>query len=149
MAAAIESSFAKRDPILFYYWGPTALAYMLEAEIGIVDLEQPHPSECADNSPIHGCAFPSAEIMIALNTELLEDAPELIAFFKNWDWNAENQLATEGWHADNMDRLANLGMRSEEIYSASGVWYLQNNDAWKSWVPNDVAAKVLESLSNR
>jgi len=149
LAAAIEGAFAKEDPILFYYWGPTELALKLEAEVGIVDLEQADPSECADNAPIHGCAFPAAEIMIALNTELLEDAPELITFFKNWDWNAENQLAAEGWYGDNKEGLANDGMTYEEIYSATGVWYLQNNDAWKRWVPDDVAGNVLESLSNR
>jgi glycine betaine/proline transport system substrate-binding protein len=148
LAAAIEAAFAKKDPILFYYWGPTALALKLQTEEGgIVDLEQPHPSECAWNSPIHGCEFPDAEIMIALNTELLEDAPELIAFFKNWDWSARNQLSAEGWYADNKQGFANDGMTSEEIYSATGVWYLQNNDTWKSWVPDDVAGNVLESLS--
>jgi glycine betaine/proline transport system substrate-binding protein len=147
LAAAIQSAFARKDPILFYYWGPTALTHKLAGQI--VDLEQPAPSECAWNSPIHGCAFPAAEIMIALNTELLEDAPELITFFKNWDWSAGNQLAAEGWFADNKEGLGNRGMTSEEIYSATGVWYLQNNDAWKRWVPDDVAGNVLESLSNR
>ena len=148
LAAAIEGAFAKEDPILFYYWGPTALAHQLETEVGIVDLEQPDPSECADNSPIHGCAFPAAEIMIAMNTELVDDAPELIAFFKNWDWSAGNQLAAEGWYAENKDALADEGKTSEEIYSATGAWYLKNNEAWKSWVPADVAAKVEEHLAH-
>ncbi|GIT42896.1 MAG: hypothetical protein Ct9H300mP11_08320 [Chloroflexota bacterium] len=33
---------------------------------------------------------PAAEIMIAMNTELVNDAPELISFFQNWDWSAGN-----------------------------------------------------------
>ena len=147
LAAAIEAAFAKEDPILFYYWGPTALAHKLDTGVGYVDLEQPDPSECADNSPIHGCAFPAAEIMIAMNTELVNDAPELISFFQNWDWSAGNQLAAEGWYADNKEGLTNDGKSSEEIYSATGVWYLQNNDAWKSWVPDDVSANVEAALA--
>jgi glycine betaine/proline transport system substrate-binding protein len=147
LAAAIEAAFAKEDPILFYYWGPTALAHQLATGVGYVDLEQPDPSECADNSPIHGCAFPAAEIMIAMNTELVNDAPELITFFQNWDWSAGNQLAAEGWYADNKEGLTNDGKSSEEIYSATGVWYLQNNDAWKSWVPDDVSANVEAALA--
>ena len=147
LAAAIEGAFAKEDPILFYYWGPTALAHKLSTEVGIVDLEQPAPSDCADNSPIHGCAFPAAEIMIAMNTELVNDAPELIGFFQNWDWSAGNQLAAEGWYADNKEGLTNDGKSSEEIYSATGVWYLQNNDAWKSWVPDDIVANVEAALA--
>ena len=148
LAAAIEGAFAKKDPILFYFWGPTALAVKLETEMGgIVDLEQPHPSECVDNSPIHGCSFPPAEVMIAMNTELVDDAPELIAFFKNWDWSAANQLAAENWHAANSEALANKGASSEEIFSATGVWYLKNSDAWKSWVPSDVQANVEAALA--
>ena len=147
LAAAIEGAFAKEDPLLFYYWGPTALAHKLETEVGIVDLEQPDPSTCAGNSPIHGCSFPPAEIMIAMNTELVMDAPELITFFKNWDWSAGNQLAAEDWHAANSEALADKGASSEEIFSATGAWYLKNNDAWKSWVPADVAANVEAALA--
>ena len=147
LAAAIEAAFAKEDPILFYYWGPTALAHQLATGVGYVDLEQPDPSECADNSPIHGCSFPAAEIMIAMNTELVNDAPELISFFQNWDWSAGNQLAAEGWYGENQESLSNEGKTSEEIYSATGVWYLQNNDAWESWVPDDVAANVKAALA--
>ena len=148
LAAAIEGAFAKKEPLLFYYWGPTALALKLETEMGgLVDLEQPDPSECADNSPIHGCSFPAAEVMIAMNMELVNDAPELIAFFKNWDWSAVNQLAAENWHGANSEALANKGASSEEIFSATGAWYLKNNDGWKSWVPADVLANVEAALA--
>ena len=148
LAAAIEAAFAKKDPILFYYWGPTALALKLETEMGgIVDLEQPDPSTCAANSPIHGCSFPPAEVMIAMNMELVHDAPELITFFKHWDWSAVNQFAAENWHKDNSEALANKGASSEEIFSATGVWYLKNNDGWKSWVPADVLANVEAALA--
>ena len=143
LAAAIEGAFAKEEPILFYYWGPTALAHKLDMR----DLEQPDPSECADNSPVHGCAFPAAEIMIAMNTELVADAPELITFFNNWDWSAGNQLAAEGWYGENKTALKDAGQSSEEIYSATGIWYLKNNDAWKHWVPVDVWAKVKTALA--
>ena len=143
LAAAIEGAFAKEEPILFYYWGPTALAHKLDMR----DLEQPDPSKCADNSPVHGCAFPAAEIMIAMNTELVADAPELITFFNNWDWSAGNQLAAEGWYSENKTALKDAGRSSEEIYSATGIWYLKNNDAWKHWVPVDVWAKVKTALA--
>jgi len=144
LAAAIEGAFVKEDAILFYYWGPTALAHKLDMR----DLEQPDPSECADNSPVHGCAFPAAEIMIAMNIELVADAPELIPFFKNWDWSAGNQLAAEGWYSENKTALKDAGRSSEEIYSATGVWYLKNNDGWKDWVPADVLANVEAALAN-
>jgi len=148
LAAAIEAAFAKKEPLLFYYWGPTALALKLETEMGgIVDLEQPDPSTCAGNSPIHGCSFPPAEVMIAMNMELVNDAPELIAFFKNWDWSAVNQLAAENWHGANSEALADKGASSEEVFAATGVAYLKNNEGWKSWVPADVLANVEAALA--
>ena len=148
LAAAIEAAFAKKEPLLFYYWGPTALALKLETEMGgLVDLEQPDPSTCADNSPIHGCSFPPAEVMIAMNMELVDDAPELIAFFKNWDWSAVNQLAAENWHGANSEALADKGASSEEVFTATGVAYLKNNEGWKSWVPADVLANVEAALA--
>ena len=140
LAAAIEGAYLKESPILFYYWGPTKLA----SELDMRPLEQPDPSECPNNNPVHGCEFPAAEIMIAMNTSLVDEAPELISFFRNWDWSAVNQLAADGWFAENKDNYAT----SEEAYSATGVWYLKNNDGWKSWVPEDVLANVEAALAS-
>ena len=140
LAAAIEGAYLKEDPILFYYWGPTKLASELDMRL----LEQPDPATCPDNDPVHGCEFPAAQIMIAMNTALVDEAPELIAFFRNWDWSAVNQLAADGWYAENKDSYDT----SEEAYSATGVWYLKNNDGWKSWVPEDVLASVEAALTN-
>ena len=140
LAAAIEGAYLKEEPILFYYWGPTKLASELDMRL----LEQPDPSTCQDNDPVHGCEFPAAQIMIAMNTSLVDEAPELIAFFRNWDWSAVNQLAADGWYAENKDNYDT----SEEAYSATGVWYLKNNDGWKGWVPADVLAGVEAALAN-
>lgn len=139
LAAAIEGAYLKEEPILFYYWGPTKLA----SELDMRPLNQPDPSECPDNDPVHGCEFPAAQIMIAMNTSLVDEAPELIGFFRKWDWSAVNQLAADGWYAENKDNYAT----SEEAYSATGVWYLQNNDGWKDWVPADVLDRVEAALA--
>ena len=139
LAAAIEGAFKKEEPVLFYYWGPTKLASELDMRL----LEQPDPSTCPDNDPVHGCEFPAAQIMIAMNTSLVDEAPELISFFRLWDWSAVNQLAAEGWFGDNKDDYDT----SEEAYSATGVWYLKNNEGWKSWVPADVQAMVEAALT--
>ena len=140
LAAAVEGAVAKGDPILFYYWGPTALMHNVDE----YDLGQPDPSDCQANDPVHGCAFPAAEIMIAMNMGLVDDAPELISFFRKWDWNATNQLAAEGFYNDNKDNYDTV----EEAYSASGVNYLKNNDGWKDWLPSEELAKVEAALAN-
>ena len=99
--AAIQGAYKKQQDILFYYWGPTKLMLDLGYPEKIIDLDQPAPSECANNDPVHGCAFPPAEVMIAMNTALVKDAPYLIEFFNNWDWSAGNQLVAEAWYAAN------------------------------------------------
>ena len=142
LAAAIERAVKKEDPILFYYWGPTKLMLDLNYPVDIVDLAQPDPSTCANNDTVNGCAFPPAEIMIAMNTELVHEAPYLIQFFNKWDWSAGNQLGADAWYGENSGNYDT----SEEAFEATAVWYLSNNDAWQSWVPEDVLAKVLAAL---
>ena len=142
LAAAIEGAVKKEDPILFYYWGPTKLMLDLNYPVDIIDLAQPDPSTCANNDPVNGCAFPPAEIMIAMNTELVHEAPYLIQFFNKWDWSAGNQLGADAWYGENSGNYDT----SEEAFEATAVWYLSNNDAWQSWVPEDVLAKVLAAL---
>ena len=144
LAAAIEGAFKKEEPILFYYWGPTKLMLDLEYPEKVIDLEQPDPSTCANNDPVHGCAFPPAEVMIAMHTGLVEDAPYLIKFFNNWDWSAGNQLAADGWYGANSENYDT----AEEAFEATAVWYLSNNDAWKSWLPDDILENVLGALAN-
>ena len=141
LAAAVEGAFKKGDAIMFYYWGPTKLMHDLSGQY--VDLEQPDPSTCTGNDPVHGCAFPAAEVMIAMNTNLVDDAPELIPFFRSWDWSAGNQLVAETWLGENKDNYSS----SAEGFAATAVWYLKNNDAWKAWLPSDVLAKVEKALA--
>ena len=115
----------------------------LEYPVKVVDLEQPDPSTCAGNDPVHGCAFPPAEIMIAMNTDLVHEAPYLIKFFNNWDWSAGNQLVADAWYGDNNGDYGS----SEEAFEATAVWFLSNNDSWQSWVPEDVRDGVLAALA--
>ena len=138
--AAIEGAYLKEEPVLFYYWGPTKLANTLDMRV----LEQPDPSECADNDPALGCGFPTAEILIALHSDYQgEGYEELRAFLEKWDWNATNQLAAEGHYGEIKDDAAT----SEEAYRNTAIWYLNNNDAWQSWVSADAKDRIIESLA--
>ena len=136
---AIQGAYTKKAPVLFYYWGPTTLS----SQLNMVGLEQPPIANCAGADPALGCEIPAAEVLVAMNMDLVEDAPELITFFRNWDWSASNQLAAEGWHADNKDAAAS----SDDAYTATAIWYLKNNDAWKAWLPEAELAKVEEALA--
>ena len=136
---AISGAYKKKNPVLFYYWGPTTLSH----ELNMVGLEQPPISDCPGADPTLGCEIPAAEVLISMHVDLVNDAPELIGFFRNWDWNAGNQLAAEGWHSENKDAAES----SDAAYTATAVWYLKNNDGWKTWLPEAELANVEKSLA--
>ena len=59
--ASLEGAYLKGEPWLGYLWGPTKPANELDLTL----LEEPEASGCAD--PGEGCAFPPAEVLIAVN----------------------------------------------------------------------------------
>lgn len=132
LAAEVRAAFTKKEDILFYYWGPTTLSNDLVKDLGgYVKLEEPAYSvECWEADT--GCAYPTAEVLIVVRSELVDSAPDVVAFLKNWDFNAGNQLAVEGHIAD-----------SGAEYDEAAVWFVNNTEEWKSWVAAGVADKVL------
>ena len=132
--ASLEGAYKKGDPWLGYLWGPTKIANELDLTL----LEEPDASLCSD--PGEGCAFPPAEVLIAVNTDLIEEAPEVIRFLRNWDWNGVNQLFAESWYNENKDAV-------DEPYEATGIYFLKNSEVWTEWVPDDVEANIRAALA--
>ncbi len=130
--ADLEGAYARGDNWLGYIWGPTKPT----ATLDLYRLEEPEWTEECWNGD-QGCAYPSSEVRIAVNTSLLDRAPEVIEFLRAWDYSAAEQIDTEIWMGDN-----------DETPDAGAIWYLQNHqDAWMSRVPADVAERVLAALA--
>jgi glycine betaine/proline transport system substrate-binding protein len=132
--ASLEGAYKKKEPWLGYLWGPTKIANELDLTL----LEEPAADGCSD--PGEGCGFPPAEVLIAVNNELIEDAPDVIAFLRKWDWNGVNQLFAEAYYNENKDE-------SDEPYRATAVYFLKNSDDWTGWVPSDVEKKIKDALA--
>ena len=136
LQAEIRSLIDKKEPIMFYYWGPTTLSNDLDTALGgKLILEEPAYSDAcweADN----GCAYPTAQVIVVVRSELVEKAPDVVEFLKKWDFNAGNQLAAEGYMGE-----------SGADFPAVADWFLLNTEEWKSWVTSDARDKILESLS--
>ena len=66
-----------------------------------------------------------------MRKNLIDQAPDLVTFFKKWDFSAANQLEAEGY----------LGELDGDFFAAADK-FLQNNSAWKNWVTSDAASKV-------
>jgi glycine betaine/proline transport system substrate-binding protein len=135
LEAAIRGAYEKKEPVLFYYWGPTTLSNDLLTEYGgFTMLEEPaYSQECWDADK--GCAYSIAEVLIAMRKDLMEQAPELVSVFEKWDFSAGNQLAAEGY-------MAESGAEFPEVAD----WFLKNTEQWKEWVTADASKKILAAL---
>ena len=130
--ADLEGAYARGDNWLGYLWGPTKPS----AELDLYILEEPaYTQECWEDD--QGCAYPTAEIKIAVHESLIERAPDLVQFFRKWDFTAATHIATEAWMTEN-----------NEAPDTAAIYYLKTfGDVWEAFVPEDVAARVNQALA--
>ncbi|WP_083399074.1 ABC transporter substrate-binding protein [Oceanisphaera psychrotolerans] len=136
--AAISSSYKRKKPILFFYWGPTALL----GKYDMVQLEMtPHDperdacnakAEC-DNPTAGG--FPHAEVNTVVSKELKEKAPSIYDF-----------LAKVSLETDMVNSLLAWGDEHNAEASEIAEHFLENyQEVWTPWVSPTVADKVIAS----
>lgn len=132
----IRAAFEKQEPVLFYYWGPTTVAYKLRTQLGgYQTLDEPSYSHgCWDSGK--DCAYPAGEVLIVLRTDLATRAPDLVEMFAKWDFDLGDQLNIEAYMAQSSDSLAD-----------SVDWFLLNTEGWKNWVTPEAEKSILASLS--
>ena len=136
LQAEVHAAFLKKEPVLFYYWGPTTFSFQMETELGgYYFLEEPeYNEECWANN--NACAYPLAEVVIAVHTDIKESAPDVIEMLGKWDWNFTNQRSAETYFAE-----------TGAEYAEVAVWWLQNNDSWRAWVTPEAADKIAAALA--
>ena len=95
----IRNAIDNKDPILFYYWGPSVLSLKLETDHdGFKILEEPsYSEECWSK---YACQYPTYEGFIVARTELLESAPDAVEFLRKWDFHAGLQVPAEQFRAE-------------------------------------------------
>jgi glycine betaine/proline transport system substrate-binding protein len=143
-SAAIEGAILKKQPIFFYYWGPTWLLGKVGDQL--VQLEEPpyDPEVWArlqaaeDPETVEeACAYPVTEIPIAVNKDFQESAPKLVEFLGNYHTTAALVSELLAWMQDN----------DGTPESAAKEFLSSREEVWTSWVPEDVAARVRDALS--
>ena len=132
MFADLKSTYDRGEPWLGYLWNPSQLAVALDLYV----LEEPDWSqECWDTD--QACAYPVADIGIVAATSLRDRAPEVIEFFDAYDFTSRDLRPIFGWMELN-----------DETPENGAIWYLKNNDNWRSFVPSDVAGRVDAALDD-
>ncbi len=140
LAASIARAFEREEPILFYYWGPTALLGKYDA--AQIDLGPVKPEvydcntdpECSD--PPGVTAYPSSPAIVGAASWVKEEAPEIADYF-----------GKVGLTNAQISKLLVYGDENNADAEETARNFLNTEqDTWTSWVPADVAEKVKASL---
>jgi len=143
LIAAIEGNIKRKKPIVFHYWGPTWLLGKLGDQI--VALEEPTYND-ADwkqlmdaKSPEEvkkATAYPQIKVLIGVNSKFADEAPELIAFLKNYRTTS----------SDASKALAYAQDQDGDMKAAAHHFLETRQDLWTKWLPEEVAARVKAAL---
>ncbi len=137
--ASIVRAFEREEPIVFYYWGPTAIM----GKYDMVQLEMPeHDPEVWACNVDAACeakgksAFPTPPVTVGTAAWLSEEAPVVFDYLSNVALNNVQISKMLNWGAENKagaEETAENFLKTEE-------------DVWTQWVPADVAEKVKAAL---
>ncbi|NLK52067.1 MAG: ABC transporter substrate-binding protein [Syntrophomonadaceae bacterium] len=129
--ASMLSAYEKGEPWFGYYWEPT----WIMGKLNMTRLEEPPYDENIWNTN-RACTYPSATVLICVNRQLEETAPEVLEFLRKYDTSLEQNNRTLAYMQEHNDDK-----------QAAALWFLKEYpDTWKSWVPAEVATKVEEAL---
>ena len=128
----LERAYLDERPWLGYMWGPTRLSEELDLTI----LREPdYNEECWATTK--DCAYPTAQVLVAVHPSMLSVAPEVVEFLRKWDFTARRQTGTEKWMSEN-----NATVEEAAIHFLN-TW----PGVWTAWVPEDVAQRVLKTIA--
>ena len=139
--ASIARAFLRKEPILFYYWGPTAILGKFDAVQ--LDLGESKPDAYARNTnpdcqdPPVVTAYPSSPAVVGAAAWIKKDAPAVADYFSK-----------VGLTNAQISELLVYGDENKADAEATALNFLKTkSDIWKTWVPADVAQKVEAALT--
>ena len=138
--ASIARAFTREEPILFYYWGPTAILGKYPAvqlEIGEADMEvyacNTDP-DCDESAGV--TAYPSSPAVVGAAAWIQEEAPVVAEYFTK-----------VGLTNAQISELLVYGDENQADAEETAENFLKTKqDVWTQWVPAEVAEKVLAAI---
>lgn len=131
--ADLIGAYEKGEPWLGYQWGTNDPSLLLD----LVRLEEPaYSNECWYTNK--ACAYRDATVLIAVNPDLPGEAPDVVDFLRNWDFNIEVYKEAARWAEEN-------DVNDPKV---TALWWLNDKgDIWESWVTPEAADKVKAALA--
>ena len=139
--ASIARAFLREEPILFYYWGPTAIlgkypTYQLEMPEADQEAYACNTDTSCDE-PAVKTAWPSSPAIVGAASWIPEEAPVVAEYFSK-----------VGMTSDEISQLLVYGDENQADARETAINFLETNeDRWTEWVDEETAERVRQSLS--
>lgn len=117
--AAIQSSYRRGEPIVFYYWSPTPLMGQLD----LVKLDEPGVNK-------------SIQIQVGLSKVFHDEAPELVDVLEKV--NVPIDLLNQN--------LARMAKERIDARVLAETFLKEHPEVWHAWVSKEAASKIEASL---
>ncbi len=147
LVAAFSAAQKKKQPVVGYYWAPSALVGQYDWYI----LEEPDFDQAVwntinkaktDNSlrPLtQACAYPNQPLPNCVHTSLRGKAPDVVEMLGHMSIGLERINKVLAWAENN--QVTN--------HEKTAVYFLREYDSlWKGWVTADAYAKVKAAVDN-
>ena len=119
--AELDSKVAAHEPIVMYWWAPTAAAgkYNLQK----VELP-PYTDECYADPAEIACDYPEDVLVKLASSQLEAKDPAVFAFLQNFQISTEDQLAM----------LPSAEIDGVPAADVAAEWITANEAIWKAWL---------------
>ncbi len=119
--AELDTRFAAEEPILMYWWTPTAAV----AAYDLVNVLLPEYSEeCYADPAAIDCDYPEDVLTKYASSALAEKAPEVQSFLEAFTITTEDQL----------EMLPAVEIDGEDASDVAAQWIADNEDVWSAWL---------------
>ncbi len=122
LLAALDSSYSREEPIVFYFWTPHSVHNAYE----LTEVELPEYSdECYTDPEAVDCDYPADDLFKIFWEDLETEAPAAYTLLSNMSYTT----------ADQISMLAAVETEGKSIEEAAADWIAANEDTWSAWMP--------------
>lgn len=119
--AEVDGAVAAKDPILLYWWTPTAAT----AKYDLVEVELPKYTDgCYDVPDAIACGYPEDVLFKAASAKLKDKDAKVWAFLEKFALTNEQQLSL----------LPSVEIDQKDVAEVAAGWISANEAVWKAWI---------------
>lgn len=119
--ADLDARFAAGEPIVMYWWTPTAAV----AKYELVNVTLPeYSAECYADTAAIACDYPEDVLVKVASSQLADKAPDVLAFLEAFTITTEDQLGM----------LPAVEIDGEDAADVAAQWIADNEAVWSTWL---------------